>query len=140
MNDPVSLIVLSIFFQTLLTFTVMIIMGKRRFHAAKNNQLDKAVFKTMNLAGAPDEVVVAGRNFTNQFEIPVLFFVVCIIALITGQASWLFAVCSALFVISRIFHSYIHLTTNNVMVRYRLFLIGCLLIIIQWATIITTFL
>ncbi|MBE0371077.1 MAPEG family protein [Pseudoalteromonas aurantia] len=139
-HTPLLLVIFAMFGQTLLTLLVMFIMGKRRFKAAKNKLVDKNAFKTMDLTTAPEDVIVAGRNFSNQFEIPMLFFVVCVLAIALNKVSWVFALGAVLFVISRLVHSYIHLSTNHVLMRYRTFLIGCVFLIIQWAAIIFTLL
>ena len=76
-----KIIILAMFAQVTLSLVVMLIMGKRRFAAAKNKQLQLSDFKTMRLDNAGDTVRVADRNFTNQFEIPVLFYMGCIVAL-----------------------------------------------------------
>ena len=104
-----KVIILAMFVQVTLSLIVMIIMGKRRFAAAKNKQLNLSDFKTMQLDKAGDTVRVADRNFSNQFEIPVLFFAGCLLALQLNSASTLVAILACLFVVSRIVHSVIHL-------------------------------
>jgi len=104
-----KVIILAMFVQVTLSLIVMIIMGKRRFAAAKNKQLNLSDFKTMQLDKAGDTVKVADRNFSNQFEIPVLFFAGCLLALQLNSASTLVAILACLFVVSRIVHSVIHL-------------------------------
>ncbi|WP_234401334.1 MAPEG family protein [Pseudoalteromonas sp. T1lg23B] len=127
------------FLQTFLTFAVMVIMGRRRFAAAHKGDIPLAAFKTMQLSQAPENVQLASRNFENQFEIPVLFFVVCLLGLHLQATGWFFAVNSALFVISRLAHSWVHLTSNHVLTRFRLFMLGCLFVIMQWIALAVTF-
>ncbi|CAM4191799.1 MAPEG family protein [Pseudoalteromonas byunsanensis] len=136
---PTKIIIISMFLQVFLTFTVMIIMGRRRFAAAHKGDIPLAAFKTMQLSQAPDNVQLASRNFENQFEIPVLFFVVCLLGLYLQATGWFFAANGALFVISRIAHSWVHLTSNHVLTRFRLFVLGSLFLMIQWLTLAATF-
>ncbi|NOU50139.1 hypothetical protein HG263_06240 [Pseudoalteromonas sp. JBTF-M23] len=136
---PNLLVIIAMFVQTMLTFAVMIIMGRRRFAAARHGQLKKDDFKTMQLSHAPEPVLLASRNFENQFEIPVLFFVVSLLALQLNNTGWIFAVCAILFAFSRILHSFAHITGNHVMTRFRLFLVGCGLLFAQWITLLVTF-
>ena len=119
-----KIIILAMFAQVTLSLVVMLIMGKRRFAAAKNKQLDLSDFKTMQLDKAGDTIRVADRNFSNQFEIPVLFYAGCLLALQLNSASTLVAILACLFVATRIVHSVIHLGENNVRARFKVFLLG----------------
>ncbi|MBD1583068.1 MAPEG family protein [Pseudoalteromonas sp. S16_S37] len=136
---PTLIVIAAMFVQTTLTFAVMIVMGRRRFAAARQGQLEKEDFKTMQLGHAPEPVLLASRNFENQFEIPVLFYVVNLLALQLNNIGWIFAICAILFAFSRVFHSVVHITHNHVKTRFRLFLVGCGLVFIQWLTLLVTF-
>ncbi|WP_024611133.1 MAPEG family protein [Pseudoalteromonas sp. TB64] len=131
-----KVIILAMFVQVTLSLIVMIIMGKRRFAAAKNKQLNLSDFKTMQLDKAGDTVRVADRNFSNQFEIPVLFFAGCLLALQLNSASTLVAILACLFVVSRIVHSVIHLGGNNIRARFNVFLLGCICVFALWLVMI----
>ncbi|CAH9050793.1 hypothetical protein PSECIP111951_00266 [Pseudoalteromonas holothuriae] len=136
--SPVFIVIISMFVQTTLTFWIMIIMGRRRFEAAREGNLKKEDFKTMQLNHAPEAVLLASRNFENQFEVPVLFFVVALLALHLNNAGWFFAISSLLFVVTRIAHSIVHITNNHIKTRFRLFLIGCGLVFLQWLSLLVT--
>ncbi|BAW79852.1 hypothetical conserved protein [Candidatus Nitrosoglobus terrae] len=71
-------------------------------------------------------------NFSNLFEVPVLFYALCAIALATSHIpNWLPSL-AWLFVILRVVHSLIHCTYNNVMHRFLLFMLGFLLLTAMW--------
>ncbi|ASM52145.1 hypothetical protein PESP_b0611 [Pseudoalteromonas espejiana DSM 9414] len=129
-------IILAMFAQVTLSLIVMLIMGKRRFAAAKNKQLQFSDFKTMRLDSAGDSVRVADRNFTNQFEIPVLFYAGCLIALQLNSASYLIAALACLFVLTRIIHTIIHIGSNNIRMRFNVFLLGCASVFALWLAVI----
>ena len=131
-----KIIILAMFVQVTLSLAVMIIMGRRRFGAAKNKQLNLNDFATMRLDNAGDHVRVADRNFTNQFEIPVLFYAGCLLALQLNSASVVVAILACVFVITRILHSIIHLGSNNVRARFNVFLIGCVSVFAMWLAMI----
>ncbi|GAA61360.1 hypothetical protein P20652_3237 [Pseudoalteromonas sp. BSi20652] len=131
-----KIIILAMFAQVTLSLIVMLIMGKRRFAAAKNKQLDLSDFKTMQLDKAGDSIRVADRNFSNQFEIPVLFYAGCLLALQLNSASSLVAILACLFVATRIVHSVIHLGENNVRARFNVFLLGCVCVFSIWLTMV----
>ncbi|KAA1153076.1 MULTISPECIES: MAPEG family protein [Pseudoalteromonas] len=131
-----KIIILAMFAQVTLSLVVMLIMGKRRFAAAKNKQLDLSDFKTMQLDKAGDTIRVADRNFSNQFEIPVLFYAGCLLALQLNSASTLVAILACLFVATRIVHSVIHLGENNVRARFNVFLLGCVCVFSIWLAMV----
>lgn len=130
-------LLLAMFCQVLLAFTVMIIMGRRRFSAARNKTISMQDFVTMKLDKAGDDVHVAGRNFVNQFEMPVLFFVASLAALQLNATGYVLIVLAWCFVISRIIHSIIHLGGNRVKMRYYSFLVSCLCVLAMWIQIVT---
>lgn len=129
-------VLLAMFSQVLLTFTVMVVMGRRRFSAARNKTITMQDFATMQLNNAGDDVHIAGRNFINQFEIPMLFFVACLAALQLNAAGYVFITLAWGFVISRVIHSIIHLGSNSVKPRYYSFLLGCLLVLTMWVLLV----
>mgnify|MGYP000247617907 CR=1 FL=1 len=128
-----KIIILAMFAQVTLSLVVMLIMGKRRFAAAKNKQLDLSDFKTMQLDKAGDTIRVADRNFSNQFEIPVLFYAGCLLALQLNSASTLVAILACLFVATRIVHSVIHLGKNKILQRAVVYAFGWGVILALWA-------
>ncbi|MBE0380201.1 MULTISPECIES: MAPEG family protein [Pseudoalteromonas] len=129
-------LLLAMFAQVMLTFTVMVVMGRRRFSAARNKTISMQDFATMQLDKAGDDVHIAGRNFINQFEIPVLFFVASVTGLQLNAAGYVFVALAWGFVISRVIHSIIHLGSNSVKPRYYSFLLGCLLVLTMWVLLV----
>ena len=76
----------------------------------------------------PDAVVAAERHFTNLFEVMVLFYVACVMALVLSQADQTFVVLAWLFVASRAVHSAVHLTYNNPFHRSAAYALGCVVL------------
>ena len=62
----------------------------------------------------PPPALQAGNSFSNQFELPVLFYVVIILAWITRKADLVFVVLAWIFVLARIGQAYVHNTSNQV--------------------------
>jgi len=73
-----------------------------------------------------------GYSFQNQFEVPVLFYVLTILALVTKHADVLFVALSWIFVLSRIAQAAVHVTSNNLRARGGFFGIGVLVLTIMW--------
>ena len=71
-------------------------------------------------------------SFSNQFELPVLFYVLTILAYITHHAGVLFVVLAWVFVIFRLLQAYVHVTNNKVRLRGMFFGISALALAIMW--------
>ena len=115
--------------QLLLIFMVLFITGKRRFFAAKAGKLPLKQVKTMQLNDVDESLIVCGRNFDNQFQLPMLFFILVLFCSVYAVNSLFLLMASWGFVITRYGHSYIHLTTNNVKQRFYIFGIGALILL-----------
>ncbi|WP_240222187.1 MAPEG family protein [Rheinheimera hassiensis] len=127
-----KLILLPVFVQILLTSVVMVLMGKRRIRAAKNKEITVAAFKTMNLTGANEQVIATSRNFDNQFQMPMLYLFSVLFTLQLGFADLGYAVLGAAFVLLRVLHTVVHIGSNNVRLRFNIFLLGCLALWLLW--------
>lgn len=72
------------------------------------------------------------NSFQNQFEIPVLFYVLVVLAIITKKADLVFVIMEWLFVTTRIAHAYVHTTSNYVPLRGPFFILGSAILFIMW--------
>ena len=79
----------------------------------------------------PDDSRKVANCYGNQFELPVIFYVLCLIALMTGKADFLMVVLAWVFVASRVVHALIHTGPNIVPQRGIAFGIGILVVIIM---------
>jgi len=68
----------------------------------------------------------AGDSYSNQYELPVLFFALCLILFLTNSVTLLAVTLAWVFAVSRIVHALIHLTFNHIMTRFSVFFIGVL--------------
>jgi hypothetical protein len=80
----------------------------------------------------PERAKQLGNAFQNQFEFPILFYILVGFALITRKADLVFVVLSWLFVLSRFVHAYIHVTSNRVPRRFFAFVFGFLVLAVMW--------
>lgn len=83
----------------------------------------------------PDEAQLVANAYSNQFEMPVLFFVATLLALHFGPTA-LEVILAWLFVASRCVHTFIHLTDNHVPRRFAAFAIGVVIVGILWLDLI----
>lgn len=108
--------------QVLLVYIVYGVMGKRRFGAVRQGTARARDFLVPSVE--PETSATVARNLTNQFELPVLFYLVCTLLIVTDGVSVLAVSAAWLFVLSRYGHAFVHMTSNRLMLRHRLFLVG----------------
>ena len=125
-------VLLPLFVQVALTFVLLLWTGNTRVGALKRKEV-KVSDIALGQGNWPDRVLQIGNNYNNQLQLPVLFYVLVILAWITRKADLLFVVLSWVFVISRIVHAYIHTTTNEMQVRFYAFASGAAVLLIMWA-------
>lgn len=82
--------------------------------------------------GWPVRTQQVGYSFSNQFELPVLFYVLTILAIVTRHADLVFVVMAWIFVLCRIVHAYVHTTSNVVVRRGGWYGIGAVVLIAMW--------
>ncbi len=109
--------------QLLLTLIVYVLLIREKIRAIRAGRVNKERRPLYDDAW-PESVIKINNNLRNQYELPVLFYVVSI-ALWAVEAVGVVALVAAwLFVASRIVHAYIHLTSNYVPNRRRAFTVG----------------
>lgn len=75
---------------------------------------------------SPVYAVNPSDNLKNLFEMPVLFYTLAIILLVTAKVDHVFVAAARIFVALRIVHSLIHCTVNIVMLRFYVYAASCL--------------
>jgi hypothetical protein len=125
-------ILLPLFVQVGLTFLLLFWMGGQRLRAVRAGAVDREA-AVLGLPVWPPYAQQAANAFSNQFQLPVLFYVLVIIAMITRQADLLFVVLSWVFVATRILHAAIHITSNDIRLRFPIFAVGAVVLLIMWA-------
>lgn len=112
----------------LLTLLVWIYMYIRRLGFLFANRTDaQSVSTPEQLARAiPDEVNYPAHNLKNLFELPVLFYAVCLYLFITAQVDSLYLACAWVFLGFRAIHSIIQCTVNIVILRFIAYLVASL--------------
>ena len=68
-----------------------------------------------------DEVNYAAYNLKNLFEVPILYYGLCLYLFVSGNVDTVYVVAAWLFFVFRTLHSIVHCTTNVVMVRFVLY-------------------
>lgn len=126
----VQMILLPLFVQVLLTIALGLHLAiRRRMAFAEGTRWQDISMREPNW---PKDAIVAHNAYLNQFEIPVLFYVLTILALITKQADLLFVMMAWVFVVMRILQAGVFLTSNHVPTRGAFFGIGVIILIVMW--------
>jgi hypothetical protein len=127
---PVQEVLLPLFVEVILTFVLLFWMAALRGRDFRSGvTYDRVALREPNWSKRTLQVA---NSFANQLEVPVLFYVLTILALMTRHAGYLFVVLAWIFVIFRILHAYIHVTSNNVGVRGPLFGVSAIVLAIMW--------
>jgi hypothetical protein len=124
------------FSMVLLTFIIGFIAVKTRFSSVKNGSVSAKYYRLMQGEEVPEIVTKTTRCFNNQFEIPMLFYVVCTLYLSLGIESFVAVIFAWLFVALRSVHAYIHLTYNHIIHRMSVFWSAFLTVIALWVNLI----
>jgi hypothetical protein len=80
----------------------------------------------------PPHLMQLQNAFLNQFELPVLFYLLTVLALFTRTADLLFVVPAWIFVALRLAHAWVHVTDNRVPRRALFFLAGAAVLCVMW--------
>lgn len=75
-------------------------------------------------------VVLTSNNLANQSQLPVLFYVMCLILAAINGVTYITLGLAWAFVISRYIHAYAHVTNNYIPVRFGAFLVGALVLLV----------
>ncbi len=126
----IQAVLLPLFVQVLLTFAVAYTLAFRRTVAFRQGELRGPV--SLREPNWPGSVRQVEYNYLNQFELPVLFYVLVILALFTKQADLLFVLLSWVFVVLRILHAFVHVTSNAIRVRGLWFIAGAVVLTLMW--------
>lgn len=111
-----------------LTFVVWIVMYQRRIRYIVANSVDPQQLSSPDRAAAmlPENVRAPADNLRNLFELPVLFYVLCLYLYLSSSIDAGHMIAAWLFVATRILHSYVHCTSNRVMLRFKLYVASSL--------------
>jgi hypothetical protein len=78
----------------------------------------------------------AAENFRNLFEVPVLFYVLCVALVLNGGSTPGFVTAAWGYVALRVVHSLIHVTYNRVTHRFLVYVASTLLLFGTWAAFV----
>jgi len=124
-------VLLPLFVEVILTYVLLFWMAplrNRDFTSGTVRPQDIALREPNWSKGA----MQVANSYSNQFELPVLFYVLTILAYVTHHAGLLFVVLAWIFVIFRVLQASVHVTSNIVRLRGAMFGVSALALAIMW--------
>ncbi|SDO78268.1 hypothetical protein SAMN04488061_1643 [Filomicrobium insigne] len=125
--------------QVTLTLVLGLVTGWVRYQSVKRGEVRVREVALDNHAW-PDSVRQFGNNFSNQFETPVLFYVLSGLAIYLGQVHFAMVVAAWGFVISRLIHATIHVGRNDLSQRFWAFGLGVVFLVAMFVMIVAALL
>jgi hypothetical protein len=124
-------ILLPLFVEVILSFALLFWLGPLRARDVRSGvRLEDVALREPKWSPGTLQVAYA---FSNQFELPVMFYVLTILADVTHLAGVVFVVLAWVFVIFRLLHAYVHVTSNVVRLRGAFYGVAALALAINWA-------
>jgi len=111
-----------------LTAVVWVVLYARRLPAMRKAGVPTQTYTTPDKGAAllPESVAYPANNFRNLFELPVLFYALCLYLYVTGTADATDVTAAWVFMGFRAVHSAIHCTVNIVIWRFGAYLVSTL--------------
>ena len=131
----IQAILLPMFVQVVLTFVLLFWMTILRLRVLRRGEVRPQQVALREPAW-PAHVLQIGNAFHNQVELPILFYVVVLLALTTETLDVVLYLLSWMFVLSRLVHAYIHVTSNRLDRRTAVFLVGAIALALMWVIVV----
>jgi hypothetical protein len=128
-------VLLPLFVHVVLTFVLLFWTEHLRVRAVRRGEVHPRDVALREPNWGRRETQIANA-YHNQLELPLLFYVLTILAWITKQADLLFVVLAWVFVVLRLLHALIHVTSNHVIRRFAAFAAGAVVLAIMWTIFI----
>jgi hypothetical protein len=115
-----------------LTAIVGLMMVVYRNVALIRGMASQRYFRTFTADPPTEWVERPARAYMNLLELPVLFYVVCLLMLATGRFDAVQVSLAWIFVITRCVHAFIYIGFNYVPLRFAAFLTGVFTLVVIW--------
>lgn len=127
----IAAVLAPVFVLVALTFALLIWTGLSRLGSVKRGETKVSAI-ALGQQNWPARITQIGNSYNSQMQVPVLFYLLVVLAIITRHADLLFVVMSWLFVAARLIHAYIHTASNHVGHRFNIFVVGVLILLAMW--------
>ena len=118
-----------------LKYGIYALGSRRRMASLAAGEAKAGQFKIPGGGDEPERSATVMRNLINQFELPVLFYVCCVTLFVLNSAGVAAVLLAWGFALSRLFHAYVHVTSNRLKFRRPAFIAGCFFLGAMWALV-----
>jgi hypothetical protein len=125
------MVLLPVFVLVGLTFALLLWMASARTRAVTSREIGLKDI-ALGQPNWPTRTTQIGNCFSNQFELPVLFYLLIALALPLRHADLVIVLLSWVFVVTRFAHAGIFVTSNNVQQRSLAWFSGVLVLFAMW--------
>ena len=119
-----------------LTFALYIYIVTSRVSSVQNGIVQIEYYQLFKGGEPPEAVLKSTRHLANLYEAPVLFYLVCVLIMITNVQTPLLVGLAWSYVVLRVVHSVVHLTYNKVFHRLGIFMFSQIVLIIMWVLLL----
>lgn len=113
------------------TFALLFWLGGSRYLSIRNREVRISDI-ALGQPAWPRRLTQIDRAYHNQFELPLLFYALVCLVIVTGAQPAGFRFLEWQFVILRLAHAYVHVTSNQLRARFLLFAAGAMTLLAMW--------
>ena len=111
-----------------------------RLTEMRARRIDPQALSTVHAAAGQLERTQAADNFRNLFEVPVLFYLLCVAVSLNGGSTPGLVAAAWVYVGLRALHSVIHVTYNRVTHRFLVYVASTILLFGMWIAFVASIL
>jgi hypothetical protein len=126
-----QMILAPLFVQVALVLGLTILMAVRRAAAIRGGHVRETDI-ALREPNWPPRALQAAYAYSNQFELPVLFYVLTILVVITRQGDVVFVLLAWVFVVLRLLQAWVHVTSNRIRYRGLYFGASAIVLTVMW--------
>lgn len=122
----------------LITFLVLLSLPALRVVAVRNNKVSARFYRLMRGATEPELPAALSNNYKNLLELPVLFYVICILLIVLNRVEIEQVVLAWCYVGLRLLHTLVHISYNQVLHRLAIFSASSVVLAVMWLRLLIT--
>ncbi|MFZ0846552.1 MAG: MAPEG family protein [Pseudolabrys sp.] len=124
-------ILLPVFVEVILTFGLLLWLGVMRRNDLKSGSTRWSQIALREPNWSPRTLQIS-YCFSNQFELPVLFYLLTVLEIFTRHADLVFLVLAWVFVLTRLMHALVYTSSNAVPRRGAWYAFGAVALMVAW--------
>ena len=129
---PAHALVFPMLALVLLTLGVALVLFRARVRSVREGHVPVSYFRVFDGSPEPEFLAKPTRHYANLFETPVLFYAGCLAAMVVGATGTVVLWLAWGYVAARLVHAWIHIGSNRVRHRLRVFALGLLCLLGLW--------